>query len=127
MSYVFFLFLNEHVSFPLTFKEVSKHINKRMWLCLPNVSQPWERFNHLTQLPCPIQSLDLFVTAARSGTNDLKEASLLVLLSNQLECLIKAEIKLGMQNSFLKWQELATVTGSWKTSFLRPSLDLNKL
>lgn len=98
-----------------------------MWLCLPNVSQPWERFNHLTQLPCPIQSLDLFVTAARPGTSDLTEASPLVLLSNQLECLIKAEIKLGMQTSYPKWQELATVTRSWRTSFLKPSLDLNKL
>lgn len=61
-----FSFLSEHVSFPITFKEVSKHIDKRMWLYLPNVSQPWERFNHLAQFPCPIQSFDLLVTAARS-------------------------------------------------------------
>lgn len=88
------LFISEHVSSPITFKEVSKHINKRMWQHLPSVIQTGERFNHLAQLQCPMQSLDLLVTAARSWTNVLTEASPLVLLSSQWECLIKGEIKL---------------------------------
>lgn len=120
-------FLSEHGSFPTTFKEVSKHISKRMWQCLPSVIQTWKRFNHLAQLPCPIQSLDLLVIAARSWTNVLTGASPLVLLSSQWECLIKGEIKLGMQTSSLKWQELAMVNSSCKTPLLRSLLDLKNL
>lgn len=111
-------FLSEHVSFPITFKEVSKHINKRMWQCLPSVIQTWERFNHLAQLPCPIQSLDLFVTAARSWTNVLTEASPLVLPSSQWECLIKGEIKLGMQTSFFNDKNLPWWIAATKLPFL---------
>lgn len=109
-----FPFLSEYISSPITFKEVGKHINKRMCQCLPSVIRMWERFNHLAQLPCPIQSLDLLVTADRFWTNVLTEGSPLVLLPSQWDCLIKGEKQLGMQTSFLRQQELAVVNISCK-------------